>query len=120
MRFLLPLPARSARRRLLGGFAAVLVAFTTACDWITGIPTVLPTIPAQVIISQTSVPTGETVALPIQVLDLKGQIITGRKAKVTSSNPSVLTIVNNGTTADVEVTGLQVGTSTVTVDVDGR
>jgi uncharacterized protein YjdB len=102
MRSLLPLPARAARRGLLGACAATLVALTSACSFITGIPNVTD---VTVSVTPAVIPAGVTAQAIGTAYGNGHKILQTSKITVgySTSNPAVATVNPN--------TGVVVGVS---------
>ena len=81
--------------------------------------TITPEVPSAINVTPPNVAVGETVTLDIRPVDRNGQPLVGRKLNVTSLNPAVLTVSGSGTTV-AKVTGVTVGATSLTIEVDGR
>ncbi len=100
--------------RSVAAFAAALIV--VACGGGDGSKTTRPATVASVTLSQQSatIDVGTTLILTATAKDASGNVITGRTTTWTSSNSSVAT-VDNGI-----VTGISVGTATITATIDGK
>jgi uncharacterized protein YjdB len=62
-----------------------------------------------------SLPRGSTLPFAIELRDAQGNILRNRTVEIRSDNPAVANVPSTVTTSQVPVTGLQIGTATLTL-----